>query len=303
MLRCCLPVLLVALLGGCGKDTTTTRRSEKTQVALVLPSVEEPWDGLIQTTRAHQAAHSADYELASGVDAKADQAAQVDEWIARHVQVIVVAPLDSPALAAALTRARTAGIVIVNIERRFEPEILKQAGTILPYVGPEVTEAARRVAQAFALKLRPGDEVAVVDGPTTAHLQDRVWSLRSTIVERGMKVVANVTAESDPAKAQATIAEVLAAHPQLKGVLCASEGIAIAAAEAVQKAGMKDQVKVAAFGYSSALGPYVEDHRVSVTCDTHLEKVAVQAIEAALQAIRAEDSVQDKATPVDLIMR
>ena len=51
--------------------------------------------------------------------------ALVDQMISRGVDGLI-APADSQALVPALARASAAGIVIINIDNRLEPEVLEE---------------------------------------------------------------------------------------------------------------------------------------------------------------------------------
>ncbi|MCP6769157.1 substrate-binding domain-containing protein, partial [Klebsiella pneumoniae] len=76
----------------------------------------------------HQAQHSDRYELvATGIKDEQDVAHQielVEQMIARHVNALVLAPADSMALVAVAQRAKEAGIVVVNIDNRFDSGVL-----------------------------------------------------------------------------------------------------------------------------------------------------------------------------------
>ena len=71
----------------------------------------------------------------------------VEQMIARGVQAIVLAPADSRALVAVAQRAMEAGIVVVNIDNRFDAAVLAERRIAIPFVGPDNRKGARMSAR------------------------------------------------------------------------------------------------------------------------------------------------------------
>ena len=117
----------VLATAACGGASTPGRPV----VALVMKSLaNEFFKTMEDGARKHQAAHVDRYELvATGIKDEQDVARQieiVEQMIARGVRAIVLAPADSRALVAAAQRAMEAGIVVVNIDNRFDASVLAE---------------------------------------------------------------------------------------------------------------------------------------------------------------------------------
>ena len=148
--------LLAGLLSSCGPSELTTEpsddgnASEIPTVALVMKSLaNEFFVNMAAGAEAHHAENSQNYDLiVNGIRNETDLAQQValiDQMISSGVDAIVVAPADSRALVPALARADSAGIVIINIDNRLEPETLAEYDLRIPFIGPSNLTGAKMV--------------------------------------------------------------------------------------------------------------------------------------------------------------
>jgi ribose transport system substrate-binding protein len=300
---------LTALLSCCGQSDSSSKASDKPRVALIMKSLaNEFFQTMAEGAKKHQAAHTNDYELiVNGIKNETDLAEQVglvDQMIAQGVQAIVIAPADSKALITVLKRAADAGIQIVNIDNRLDESTLKQAGLNVPFVGPDNREGARKVGDALAKQLNAGDEVAILEGVTTAfNSQQRRAGFEDAMNAASMKIVTVQSGQWEMEKGNTVAAGILTAHPNVKALLCANDNMALGAAAAVQAAGRTETVKVVGFDNISAIKPLLEQGRVLATADQHGDQLAVFGIEAALQGLKTKAAITDQQTPVDIVTK
>ena len=290
-------------------DNTAASTSGKPKVALVMKSLaNEFFQTMAEGAKRHQAAHAADYELiVNGIKNETDlaeQVALVDQMIAQGVQALVIAPADSKALITVLKRAKDAGILVINIDNKLDADTLKQAGLQIPFVGPDNRDGAKRVGEILAKKLQSGDEVAILEGVTTAfNSQQRKSGFEDAMKAAGMKIVSVQSGEWEMEKASTVAAGLLTANPGLKALLCANDSMALGAAAAVQSAQKTAQVQIVGFDNISALKPLLADGRVLATADQHGDQLAVFGIEAALKALKDNTVPSDVQTPVDVVTK
>jgi ribose transport system substrate-binding protein len=224
------------------------------------------------------------------------------------VQAIVIAPADSKALVTVLKRAKEAGVLVINIDNKLDADTLKQAGLSIPFVGPDNRAGAKAVGEVLAKKLKAGDEVAIIEGVTTAfNGQQRKAGFEDAMNAAGMKIVASQSGQWEMEKANGIAAGILAANPNVKALLCANDNMALGAAAAVQAAvqavGKVGQVRIIGFDNIAALKPLLADGRVLATCDQHGDKLAVFGIEAALKVLKDKTTPADQQTPVDVVVK
>jgi len=310
---CLLAAALVGGLAACKPTDSGSPASAastgKPRVALVMKSLaNEFFQTMAEGAKTHQAAHAADYDLiVNGIKNETDLAEQVglvEQMVAQGVQALVIAPADSKALIPALKRARDAGVLVINIDNRLDADTLNQAGLQAPFVGPDNRAGARAVGEVLAKQLQAGDEVAILEGVTTAfNSQQRRAGFEDAMKAAGLKIVAVQSGQWEMEKANGIAAGLLAAHPKLKALLCANDNMALGAAASVQAAGKAGQVQIVGFDNIAALKPLLADGRVLATADQHGDQLAVFGIETALQALGDKTSPADRQTPVEVVTK
>jgi ribose transport system substrate-binding protein len=306
-LTTCLVVVLITGIG-CQKAADTSS-SSRPKIALVMKSLaNEFFSTMADGAKKHQAAHAADYDLiVNGIKNETDLAEQVnlvDQMIALRVNAIVIAPADSKALVTVLKRAQEAGILIVNIDNKLDAGVLKQAGLTVPFVGPDNHAGARKVGDALATQLKPGDEVGIIEGiPTAFNGQQRRLGFEDAMKAAGVKIITVQSGNWEMGQANGVAAAMLSEHPKLRAILCANDNMALGAVAAIQAADKTGKVLVVGFDNIGAIRPMITDGRVVSTADQHGDQLAVFGIEAARKILKGEAPPADQTTAVDLITR
>jgi ribose transport system substrate-binding protein len=254
--------------------------------------------------KAHQATAGDRYELiTNGMRNETDVSEQVtliEQMVARGVAAIVIAPADSKAVVPALKRAADAGVLVINIDNRLDPEVLAEAGLAAPFVGPDNREGARRAGESVATQLDAGAEVAIIEGIVTAfNGQQRALGLEDAATAAGLRIVARQSGQWEMEKANGIAAAMLSEHPSLAAILCANDSMALGAAAAIEASGRR--VLLSGFDNVPAVAPLLADGRLSVTVDQHGDRLAVEGIEAALAILAGAAAPEDRTTPVDLV--
>ena len=262
---------------------------------------------MAEGAKQHQSQNSQQYELVvNGIKDERDlarQAAIVDEMIAAKVQAIVVAPADSKALVPVLRRAKLAGLVVVNIDNKLDEEILKAESLAVPFVGPNNLLGAKSVGQYLAKSLKPGDQVAVLEGIRTSfNATQRRLGFEQAMKDAGMQIVDSQSANWETNQANTIAASMLNAHPDLKAILAANDSMALGAMAAIKAANKTDTVQVVGFDNISAAQEAIRQGKMLATADQHGDQLAVYGIELALKLLQDPKSLpEDRETPVDLI--
>lgn len=303
-------LVAVLALASCKPSSPTTPTSSgKPKVALVMKSLaNEFFQTMAEGAKKHQAAHAADYDLVvNGIKNETDlteQVGLVEQMVAQGVQAIVIAPADSKALVTVLKRAKDAGVLVINIDNKLDADTLKQAGLQIPFVGPDNRAGANAVGEVLAKNLKAGDEVAIIEGVTTAfNGQQRKAGFEDAMNVAGMKIVSTQSGQWEMEKANGVAAGILAANPNVKALLCANDNMALGAAAAVQAAGKAGQVQIVGFDNIAALKPLLADGRVLATANQHGDQLAVFGIEAALKILKDKSTPADQQTPVDVVTK
>ncbi len=277
------------------------------RVALVMKSLaNEFFKTMEDGARAHAAASPGTYTLiANGIKDEKDvsgQVALIEQMIAQRVDALVVAPADSKALVPVCKRAMDVGIVVVNIDNKFDGAALAEKDVAIPFVGPDNRKGARLAGDCLAKKLSPGDEVAIVEGAPNAYNGiQRKLGFEDAMKALGAKVVASQSGKWMTDDAEKVVSGMITQHPALKAVLCANDNMALGAVAALKSAGRLAQVHVVGYDNISAVQAGMKDGAVLCTVDQHADRIAVHGIEYALEILASGAAPSDKETPVDLV--
>ncbi|MCX8157577.1 MAG: sugar ABC transporter substrate-binding protein [Verrucomicrobiae bacterium] len=295
------------LLAPAGCERKAADGPRKPRIALVMKSLANEFFLTMENgARAHQKANANKYELlANGIKDELDVGRQIDlveQMIAQRVDAIVIAPADSKALVPVCKKARQAGIRVVNIDNKFDAGVLAQSGVKFPFVGPDNRKGARMVGEYLAKHLKPGDEVAIIEGaPNAFNAIQRKLGFEDAMKAAGMKVVSSQSGYWETDKANKVAAAIINEYPNLKAFLCANDSMALGVVAALRDAGKLDRIRVVGYDNIAAVRQLLKEGRVLATADQHADQLAVFGIEYALEMLHSQAAPSDRETPVDLI--
>ena len=304
-------ILLFIFLLSCDSQESVrspadARDDEGPIIALVMKSLaNEFFVNMASGAERHQA-ERANYELIiNGIRNESDLAQQVtlvDQMISRGVDAIVIAPADSQALVPALARASAAGIVIINIDNRLEPEVLEEYDLSIPFIGPSNRAGAKMVGDFALQSVATGSKVAILEGITSAvNSIERRTGFEEAITDAGMDLVTVQSAEWDQTKAAQVMAGILSQYPDLDVILAANDNMALGAASAVGMARREKEIVIAGFDNISAVHPLIEAGTVIATVDQFGDQLAVFGIEYAIEALESGAELEDRETLLELV--
>ncbi len=277
------------------------------RIALIMKSLaNEFFKTMEEGAQSHHKEHADEYDLiAIGIKDEEDVAKQIDiveMMIAQEADAIVIAPADSKALVPVCKRAMDAGIIVVNIDNKFDAAVLADKKVKIPFVGPDNRRGARLAAEYLAKKLKEGDKVAIIEGvPNAFNGIQRKLGFEDAMKAAGMNIVSSQSAYWETEKAEPIVAALVTEHPDLKAVLCANDSMALGAVAALKAAGKSDRIFVVGFDNILAAQRLLKDGKLLCTIDQHADKLAIYGIEYALEMLKGKGTPSDRETPVDLI--
>ncbi|XKU39357.1 sugar ABC transporter substrate-binding protein [Pseudomonas [fluorescens] ATCC 17400] len=286
--------------------------ASKPKVGLVMKSLANEFFVTMQDgAKDYQKAHAADFDMiTNGIKNETDTSAQIDivnQMILAKVNAIVIAPADSKALVNVLKKASDAGIKVVNIDNRLDPEVLKSKNLEVPFVGPDNRKGSRLVGEYLAKQLESGDKVGIIEGvPTTTNAQQRTAGFKDAMDGAGMKIVSVQSGNWEIDQGNKVAAAMLSEHPDLKALLAGNDNMALGAVSAVRAAGKAGKVQVVGYDNIAAIKPMLKDGRILATADQAAAQQAVFGIQNALKLVKGEkvesvDGVIE--TPVELVLQ
>jgi ribose transport system substrate-binding protein len=184
------------------------------------------------------------------VDASRDNAkqqSQVEDFISKRVDAIVLTPYDSQAIGSAIAEANTAGIPV------FTADIASTSreGHVVAHIASDNVQGGFEAGKLLCEAVGKSGGVAIIDEPEVTSVQDRVKGFKEALVQLcpAVAVVADVDSGGTRDKASSDTGDVLQAHHDLKGIFGINDDSALGALAAVKAAGLNG--KIAIVGYDA----------------------------------------------------
>ncbi len=166
---------------------------------------------------------SADWDLGK-------QISQIEDFISRKVDAIIVSPVDSKGIGSGIDEANKAGIPV------FTADIAAEEGKVVSHIASDNVQGGRLAGEYLAKLLNGKGKVAIINQPAITSVLDRVAGFREAIVKYpDIKVVADVNGQGVRDRSLQVSADVLQANPQLDGIFGINDDTALGALDAVNQ--------------------------------------------------------------------
>ncbi|MDE0582596.1 ribose ABC transporter substrate-binding protein RbsB [Planococcus sp. A6] len=229
----------------------------------------------------------------SVVDAQDDaskQASDVEDLIQQGVDMILINPVDSEAVASAVASANNADIPVITVDRSAEN------GEVVSHIASDNVAGGEMAAEHLLSLVGEGAKVAELEGvPGSSAARERGEGFNN-IAADSLDVVAKQTANFNRAEGLSVMENILQANPDVTGVFAHNDEMALGALEAIEAAG-KD-VTVVGFDATNDAVAAVEEGRLAGTIAQKPEMIGEMAVETAIQHLDGEEV--EASIPVEL---
>ncbi|AQZ53704.1 substrate-binding domain-containing protein [Martelella mediterranea] len=212
------------------------------------------------------------------------QLADIEDFIVKGVDVIVISPVDSKGALAAIMKARQAGIKVITVD------IPVEGAEVTSYIGTDNYTGGVKAGELMAKELGGKGKVAIIDYPTVQSVVNRINGFKDAIAKHpDIEIVAQQTGITR-AEALAAAQNMLQANPDIDGIFGFGDDAALAAGVAVKAAGLQDQVKVIGFDGMQEARDAVDSNPVMVgVIQQFPDQMGKLAVDTAIKVIAGED--------------
>lgn len=234
-----------------------------------------------------------------------EQADLVASAVGQKVAVILIAPADSKALVRPLLAANKANIPIINLDNPLDPDEVKAQGLkYVSYIGTDNVEGAYMSTKELIRAMGGKGNIAMLEGIRAAdNAEKRRQGYLKAIAETEGKVVevANQTANWETAQAHEVFGAMLQRSPEIEGLFCANDNMALGAIKAIEQAGRTGKILVAAFDNLKAVQEEILKGTIHCTIDQHADWMASEGVKMAVKLMKGEEIPEsDKVKLVNL---
>lgn len=281
--------LILISLSGCRKQEqqadTADVTEKKIQIGLSFDSfVIERWqrDRDVFVFTAEELGAEVNVQNANG-DVK-KQISQIEYFIEKGMDVIVVVAVDSEACSEVVEKAREAGIKIVAYDR-----LLINSDVDL-YISFDNEMVGSLMAEALVNHIPEGGNIITIFGPTTDHNVQLVeQGYRAVMEKSGLNVIYSVNAVNWLAEeAYYAVNQALAITPEIDGVFCGNDGLATEAVRALSEYRMAGNVIVTGQDADLAACQRIVEGTQTMTVYKPVDKLAKSAAQYAVKLARGE---------------
>lgn len=186
-------------------------------------------------------------------------------------------------LAPALSAAAAAGVKVVSFDQN-----VADLDELAAYVGYDGYKAGELRGRFLSEALPEGGEVGMIDcfkeNPLTTSInRGQLAGMEGS----RLRVVAELEAQCDPAKARTAAENMLTAHPEMRGLLAGTDIAAMAALPVVRSFG-KPLVVVGGDGQQDALRVIADGGPIEATTLFPFEELGAEAVRTAVKVGRDE---------------
>jgi ribose transport system substrate-binding protein len=283
--------------------------ADKPVVGLVMKSLANEFFKTMEEGARKFAAQDGTFTLIPvGMNSETDidtQVSAMENFIAQKVNLICVAPADSVGMVASVKKAVDAGITVVNFDVTLDKKALKEAG--LPedflFVGPDNAVGAEMVGDYLGKTLGEGGKVFIIEGnPGADNAKQRKEGFMRSVNKYKLNLLDSRTAHWETEEANTLMTNLLTKYPDVQGVMCANDSMALGVEKAVAAAGRKD-ILIVGFDNIGAIQKLIKDGKVLATIDQFGPEMAVNAIKVGMKILKGEKLSGWQKTPVKLITK
>ncbi|NLA07233.1 MAG: ribose ABC transporter substrate-binding protein RbsB [Firmicutes bacterium] len=189
------------------------------------------------------------------------QLSQVENFIQQGVNIILVNPCDSAAIVSAIKAANRAKIPVITVDRGAD------GGEVICHIASDNVQGGQMAGEYLAKLIGYKGKVVEIEGiPGASAARDRGKGFNEVMKKYpNIKIVARQEAGFDRAKGMTVMENILQAQPDIDGVFCHNDEMALGALRAIEAAGRLSAIKIVGFDATDDAIKAVKDGKLVAT--------------------------------------
>ncbi len=295
-------------LVGCSNNTTPATGgsaapggSSDVKVAIILKTLtSEFWQNMKAgaEAEAEKLGIQLDVYASNSEDDVEGQVALLENALGQGYTAIGVAPISNVNMNNVIARATKDGVYIVNIDEPIDMANLKAlGGTAQAFVTTDNVEVGGLAGQYIVDQLKSGGQVAIIEGKAGVASGEarKEGATKAFEAASGVEIVESLPADWDRTKAFDVANNYINKYPDLKGIYCANDTMAMGAQEAVERSG-KAILVVGTDGNSDAIES-VKAGKLAATVKQDSAAVGAKSVELLNKLATDKPTIDVNAEP------
>lgn len=290
-------ILALVILVGCnqpsgpessGVDATKAWKPDAVIGVSVLTLTNPFFRDLADAMKAEATKHNYEVIVVSGENNVATQKDQINDFLVKKVDAIVLCPCDSKAIGTSIQKANEAGIPVFTADIA----CLAKEAKVVSHIATDNLGGGHEAAKAVMAMLPGGGKVAILDYPEVESVLMRTQGFRDELAKHpdsGIEIVATLPGGGDKEKSLKTTEDILQTHPKLDGIFAINDPSALGAVAAIEKAGKAAQIKIVGFDAQPEARQAVWDGKLYATIVQYPERIGQKAMETVARYMAGEE--------------
>ncbi|QIK70937.1 substrate-binding domain-containing protein [Erysipelothrix sp. HDW6C] len=275
-------LLMATLLVACGNADSNDSADSKVKVGASLLTASHPFQVAIKESMESEATAN-DIELTVAI-ADQDlnrQISDIEDFITKKVDVIVLTPVDSDGIRGAIQKAKDAGIPVVTVDVKAN-DIEVDA-----HIATDNYSGGMIAAEAMQQLIDGSGEIGLITYPEVQSVRDRIDGFKKTAaLYPNMKIVTELPGRTRE-EALTASQDMLTSNPSIKGIFGFGDDMAIAATNAISE--KKSEAIVVGFdGLKEAQDKVTEPNAFKAVVVQHPDQMGKASMEVAKKLAKGE---------------
>lgn len=309
-------VILLVIMSACGSKSATPSAAsaeatkapaeatkapapaaKKLKIGLTVPTLSNPFF-VAMSKGAQEVAtkYNAEVTTVSADHDLAKQTAQIEDFITKKVDLILLSPFDSKGIAAAVQQAKAANIPVICVDGSAE-------GGIDTVVMSDNVMAGKLAGEYLVKRLNGKGNVVIIDGPPVSAVTDRIKGFEEVIkANPDIKIVAKQNGEGNREKALSVMENILQANKKIDAVFAINDPEGVGVTIAANQANRGNEFFVVGVdGAPDAVTALKEKKNFAATSAQFPNEMVLKAVELFQKMQKGEKIEPQVLIPVELI--
>ena len=236
------------------------------------------------------------------------QLAILESCISKGYKGIAIAPLSSVNVLPGIAEATEKGITIVDVDEKFdEKELENQGGACVAYVATDNVAVGNKGGQFIVDNVDEGAQVAIIEGKSgNQSSEDRAEGARKAFEDGGLDIIGSQAADWDRQTALDVATTYIQQNPDLKGIYCCNDGMALGAIQAVINADKVGEILVVGTDGDTEAVESIAAEQLSATVAQDPAQIGASSLDLLIDAVEngttAEVGTFPEKTPIDSVL-
>lgn len=218
------------------------------------------------------------------------QLSDVEDFITKKVDAIIISPVDSKGVQAAILKAEKAGIPVITVD------VAAEGVPVVTHVATDNYAGGVEAGKLMGQLLNGKGKVGIIDYPAVQSVVQRVEGFKKGLAETPDVKIVSIQTGITRAEALTVAQNMLQAHPDLNGLFGFGDDAALAAVIAAKSA-HNEQIKIIGFDGMPEARQAVDTEKTFVAViRQYPDQMGAKAIDAAVDHLNVKPV--DKLIPV-----